>query len=57
MWSGAVGVDEGTEAVKDALQAEGVGVVGAVGRAVGGARSGANAGSGGVFILVEDAGE
>jgi len=33
--SGSAGFDKGTEAVEDTLQAEGVGVVGVVGRAVG----------------------
>src|ERR1700733_8675733 len=53
----AAGVDEGAEAVEDALQAEGVGVVGVIGRAVSGARGGADAGGRGVPRLVEDPGE
>jgi hypothetical protein len=52
-----VGVDEDAEAVKDALQAEVVGVVGAVGRAVDSTRGGADTSGGGVFVLVEDAGK
>jgi hypothetical protein len=48
-----VTVDEDAEAVEDAPQAEVVGVVGAVGRAVGSAHTG----GGGVFVLVEDVGQ
>src|SRR5260221_13323231 len=55
--SAAAGVDEGAEAVEDALQAEGVGVAGVIGRAVSGACGGADAGGRGVLRLVEDPGE